>query len=211
MISMLPIKAGSDFEEKFEIFFDVSREYLTGSVLDVGCRDCLLSQYIDDYVGLDIEPKPYRDDIRDIIKCNLEYGIPFKNNSFDTVLALDVLEHVDNLYYLFNELKRVSKKYIIINLPNLYHFKFRLKYVFGKSIGGKYGIPIKKPPDRHKWIFNLNEARDFLIKNSFPFKIQKEYIWSGGEQYIPLKMVALRPNLFGWRYQCILEKKNSKR
>ena len=44
--------------------------------------------------------------------------LPFENNSFDTVLALDVLEHLEKFYFIFEEILRVSKKNVIISLPN---------------------------------------------------------------------------------------------
>ena len=46
-------------------------------------------------------------------------SIPFKENSFDLVLAADLLEHVDEESFKdsISELVRVTKKYILINSP----------------------------------------------------------------------------------------------
>jgi SAM-dependent methyltransferase len=40
--------------------------------------------------------------------------LPFKNSSFDVVMAIDVLHHTDKPREVFNELVRVASKYIII-------------------------------------------------------------------------------------------------
>jgi len=100
------------------------------------------------------------------VYVNLERGyIPFKNDMFDCVLCLDVLEHVENIHDVFDELCRISRKYVIISLPNPwkgfysvlghgnYDSKRSLKY---------YNLPKDKPDDRHKWFFSPNEAKEFV-------------------------------------------------
>jgi len=47
-------------------------------------------------------------------------AIPFSDNSFGCVLCIDVLEHVENIHEVFDELGRVSLRYIIVALPNPY-------------------------------------------------------------------------------------------
>ncbi|MCX5677992.1 MAG: class I SAM-dependent methyltransferase [Candidatus Omnitrophica bacterium] len=46
-------------------------------------------------------------------------NIPFKDRQFDLVLAADILEHLKDEYFdeSVSELKRVSRKYILINSP----------------------------------------------------------------------------------------------
>ena len=54
--------------------------------------------------------------ILDTKECNIE-KIPFNDNSFDTTICLHTLEHVRNLNLAINELKRVTRKRIIIIVP----------------------------------------------------------------------------------------------
>ena len=88
------------------------------------------------------------------LKIDLEKkALPYKNNSFDVVLCCDVLEHLENIHEVFDKLCRVSKKYVIVSLPNPhsvfwsyvkhgnYNENQRLKF---------YGLPAEKPEDRHK-------------------------------------------------------------
>jgi len=61
------------------------------------------------------------------------YSIPKVDNSFDLVLASEVLEHLDEPEQAIEELKRVSRKYVIITVPNEPFFRvaniLRLKYL----------------------------------------------------------------------------------
>ena len=99
-----------------------------GLVLDIGSRSGNLRRALpkkaEHYYGLDLYPPA------DIIST-LEANLPFVNASFDTVVALDVLEHVDNIHKAFNELYRVTRKYVILVLPNAYEITSRIKFLLG--------------------------------------------------------------------------------
>ncbi len=98
-------------EDKLALVGDLLSNYLQGSVLDVGCDQKCLSAFVKGrYIDVDIAGKP------DLI-VNVEYGLPFKDRSFDTVVAFDVLEHLDNIHFGFDELCRVAQRFVIIGLP----------------------------------------------------------------------------------------------
>jgi len=80
------------------------------------------------------------------------------------------LEHLDNLHEVFDDLCRVSNKYIIISLPNNWiNFKFAL--IRNEGFFKYYGLPIDPPKDRHKWFFNYIQAYNFIkergLRNNF--------------------------------------------
>ncbi len=133
-------------------------EIWEGLVLDVGCRSASLQRVLPNskvrYFGLDLFAPA------DIVG-NLEKGLCFQNESFDIVVALDILEHTDNIYKAFSELCRVSRKYVLITLPNAYDVRTRIKFLMGGPISGKYGLPVEPPNDRHRWLFSLREAQIF--------------------------------------------------
>ncbi len=52
------------------------------------------------------------------IKKGLIEEIPFKADSFDLVLALEILEHLSEPKKGLKELNRVTKKYCVISVPN---------------------------------------------------------------------------------------------
>jgi SAM-dependent methyltransferase len=132
--------------------------YITGKVLDVGCDEAHLKSLLSlqDYVVIDVGGKP------DLL-MNLERidRLPFPDASFGCVICCEVLEHLDNLHFIFAELVRVSQRYLIISLPNNWG-NARRPIERGRGSIGHYGLPLQSPPDRHKWFFALSEAKHFL-------------------------------------------------
>ena len=46
----------------------------------------------------------------------------------DCVVCTDVLEHVNNLHEVFEELIRITKRYVIISVPNGFNYEVVLEY-----------------------------------------------------------------------------------
>ena len=51
----------------------------------------------------------------DII-CALEYGLPFRNDSIDEIIASHVIEHLPDTIFIMNEIWRVCKHNAIVNI-----------------------------------------------------------------------------------------------
>ncbi|QDT35772.1 class I SAM-dependent methyltransferase [Stratiformator vulcanicus] len=131
-------------------------------ILDVGADEQHLRQHIDseaEYVGIGLGGSPDH-------QVNLEReAIPFGDGSFDCVLCLDVLEHLDNPHEVFDELCRVTRSHVIISLPNPWGDMFRMLRFgpYRPDFPLKfYGLPPEPPEDRHKWFFSAQEARAFI-------------------------------------------------
>ena len=149
-------------------------KHLTSSVLDVGCYEAPLRDLLKNasYTGVDIAGKP---DIEiDLEKVD---KLPFDDNAFDTVLCIDVLEHLDNLHTIFGEIIRVSKKTVIIALPNCWR-DARGPIEKGAGSFKHYGLEPEKPLDRHKWFFNIEQAINFITTRADKdgFKIQELFV-----------------------------------
>jgi len=133
---------------------------LQGSVLDVGCDQALLKEYLppnSEYYGIDI-----MGEAADLL-LNLDEieRLPFDEGSFDTVLCTDVLEHLDHFHLLFDEIIRISKKWTILSLPNCW-LHARRPIARGKGAFAYYGLPVDPPDDRHRWFFNVSEINTFM-------------------------------------------------
>ena len=135
---------------------------LNGHVLDVGADECHLKQYLADathYTGIGLGGTLD-------IQVNLEKEpIPFADRSFDCVLCLDVLEHLDNIHDVFDELCRVASRYMLVSLPNPYATFYNMLqngYYREAQPMKFYGLPKEKPEDRHKWFFSPEEAETFI-------------------------------------------------
>ncbi len=128
------------------------------SLLDVGCDRALLRDLLplERYVGIDVGGTPD-------ITLNLETidRLPFDDAAFEAVVCSDVLEHLDNLHFVFGELVRVARRHLLISLPNNW-CNARRPIERGKGKMAHYGLPAEPPADRHKWFFGFTEAREFL-------------------------------------------------
>jgi len=93
----------------------LSKKYIGKSVLDVGAGSGALVDIIPNSVGIDLAPQHAR-----VIKGDIT-EIDYNDNSFDTVFALEILEHLDDqtLKSGLGEVKRVLKKggYFIASMP----------------------------------------------------------------------------------------------
>ncbi|MCX6250378.1 MAG: class I SAM-dependent methyltransferase [Bacteroidetes bacterium] len=101
----------------------VSKLFIKGNLLDVGCRTGVLSSYLDksiEYCGCDMFEQ-YQKFVKNFYLFNIEAGPwPIKDNSFDNIHIGEVLEHVSNFFFVFEEMSRILKPggRIILTVPN---------------------------------------------------------------------------------------------
>ena len=131
-----------------------------GRILDVGCDTAVVRGIVgaERYTGVDLTGQA---DVRQNLQQ--EGVLPFNDESYDTVLCCDVLEHLDNLHQIFDECVRVAAGYVLISLPNNWNAA-RVRLRRGRGSFEHYGLPHDPPMDRHRWFFGLHEARDFLLE-----------------------------------------------
>ncbi len=162
-LDVAPIPKGSLFTDREGRSRFVATHFAAlwqGSVLDVGCFRRELGVALPpvcSYVGIDLMGTP------DLV-VNLDQGrIPFRDNAFDVVVCVDVLEHLEQIHQVFDELLRVSKYRVLLTLPNCWHGNWRWVLPGVHLSSGKYyGLPIQPPLDRHRWFFNTFEAVEFM-------------------------------------------------
>ncbi|MEQ9560262.1 MAG: class I SAM-dependent methyltransferase [Rhodospirillales bacterium] len=141
----------------------INRQYSDYTLLDIGCRTKDLAKKLTGcrkYVGTDFDPG------EDIVACNIQEGLPFEDNAFDIVVALDVLEHLDDPHRVMPELFRVARQAVFISLPNQYHIKYRWNFLRGRGVSGKYTFPAEPVRDRHRWLLSRAEAIAFVAGNA---------------------------------------------
>jgi len=124
--------------QAYSKFINLTTHYAGNKILDVGCATgdyCIkLKQLGFECIGVDINhdyiEKARKNGI-EAYKMDAE-DLRFDEESFDTVLLFEVLEHVKNPDRVLNEAKRVARKNILITLPNCTEFsslkKFNLTY-----------------------------------------------------------------------------------
>lgn len=131
---------------------------LEGRLLDVGCDRAVLRDLCGagQYVGMDLSPEA---DLRHDLMADPR--LPFEDGAFDAVVCSDVLEHLEDLHLVFDELVRVSRRWLLVTLPNNWN-SARQRLQRGKGAIAHYGLPLEKPVDRHRWFFSFSEAAEFF-------------------------------------------------
>lgn len=109
------------------------------TILDVGCGTGNLSYHLQkegyEVTGVDVSGFALTEARNRGIKCvqgDLDSELPFRDNSFDCVVCCQVLQHIFEPLKLVSDMKRVSNKYIIINVPNIAYWKYRSRLLFGE-------------------------------------------------------------------------------
>ena len=180
-------------------------------VLDIACGDGLLLSALSQKgvraSGVDISEegvkkcreKGLNASVVDVATENL----PFADGTFDTVVMLDVLEHVYAPETLLQEAVRVSKKYIIISVPNFNSLPARLQVLRG-------GVPENNRPNKgHVYWFNYRILASMLLKHSLVITHVEANTFS---ERIPVLgsitrfFTAIFPNLFGLSFVVKVEK-----
>lgn len=138
--------------------FEFVRKVLLGGaatgdrLLDVGCRGCELRLFVEDlvrYEGLDL----LQNDAGTVaLVHDLSKPLPLADDSYRFVVALDVLEHLDNIEGALDELLRVSGQTVIAVLPNMAHVLHRVRFLFQGRLSAKYDMAFGAGADRHRWL-----------------------------------------------------------
>ncbi len=98
------------------------------TVLDAGCGEGFALDFLTDrhpdvrFTGMDLskEAIAYAEahfGEKATFRTGSIYKLPFSDNSFDTVLCSEVLEHLDEPDRAVEELKRVARRHVLITVP----------------------------------------------------------------------------------------------
>ena len=159
-------------------------------LLDIGCGDGVITaEYIDKKIyGFDISSKRIariRKRVKGIFFVHdAEKKLKFKNNMFDIVVAVNIIEYIYNIENLIREIKRVLKSegILIFSFPNKYIIRNFLK---------KDNVFFRR--------YSKQEIRKLLIK--FNFKIIKiEKIGLGLPHILFLKNLQFLKNIIPRQY-----------
>jgi 2-polyprenyl-3-methyl-5-hydroxy-6-metoxy-1,4-benzoquinol methylase len=140
-------------------------------ILDVGCATgdyCVkLKKLGFNCTGIDINKKYVEKAIENKIESYLMSAddLKFPDNSFDTILLFEVLEHVENPSRVIEEVKRVAKKNILITVPNNTEF-YELR---------KYGLTYEHMLEKdHINFFTKKDLENMLSTYFKEFEVEKK-------------------------------------
>ncbi len=181
---------------QFQSIFNLNPQ----SVLEVGVGSGITTKMLRDnnvkVTTFDNNPKTHPDVLGDVLK------LPFEDNHFDMAVGFEIFEHLEfsSFATALGEMRRVSRKNVIISLPDhaksLLRLTIKIPFLREKSIQIRIGAVNNKKywaPCGHCWeMGNID----------FPYrKVAKEIEKTG------LKIIAsFVPNDSAWTRYFILEK-----
>ena len=153
---------GEEQLQKYDLIFRNSTIDLENVeiVLDVGCGIGLLREYLRElgfdgfYIGLDIledrvmEAKKNKDHNSDLILADAHH-LPFRDRSFDLIVLITVA-HLLKIEESLKELKRASKRILIITILKGISFSAKLFKIVKELMSGWTVTSLDKP-----WIKDL--------------------------------------------------------
>ena len=112
-----------------------------GRVLDIGCYDGSLGAIFveNGYTVYGVEAhqeaaKEARQKGIEVVNDDIEEGLPWEDNSFDCVVAAEIIEHLYDTDKFLKEIKRVLKDngLLVLSVPNTACFTNRIKIWFNQ-------------------------------------------------------------------------------
>jgi len=135
---------GKDSRIVHQLLLELGHE--TDFALDVGCGFGGYTKIVESVskfvVGVDIKDAFDKRKISPKLDfCQADgYSLPFKSESFDAIILMDVIEHVNNDYNFLLEIKRILRNsgFLVLQTPNKDRLSNRVKKVIGKPVKYPY-------------------------------------------------------------------------
>ena len=190
-------------------------------ILDIGCGNGMTLDYFattaDTLAGIDLNDYvnvPSKDKITfSVVDLNFD-PLPYADKSMDLVFALQVIEHLENPFYMMREAYRVLQDdgLFVFSVPNPFTFSSKLRFLF-------YG-------NARRWHVR-NDHLLFLTKDVFEktygahFEVMSRHYQEGVVPFLGriLRLVGIKPTqkmlkilprseAFGESYCYVLRKKS---
>jgi len=137
-MKLIPNAAPGIYEKVFGLLGSIGGD--SGlKLLDLGCGSGVLAESVDERFDnkfsitcSDFNKREYMGTY-DFRQADLNAPkLPFKDSSFDVILLIEVIEHVDNPSRLLDEIHRILKKNgtLIMSTPNVENWQSRLHFLF---------------------------------------------------------------------------------
>jgi SAM-dependent methyltransferase len=165
-------------------FLETILSMLTGlgfeTLLDVGCGEGVVFDLISQkfelpIIGMDYDPSRLESarlrQGRALLLTGDAHRLPFKDNSFDIVLALELFEHVGDPSQALAEVQRVTRRYLLASVPREPWWRLgnmaRLKYLrdFGNT-----------PEHINHW--SLSGFKEFVARKFSLVDVRTPILWT---------------------------------
>ena len=178
-------------EERAELI----RSYVGGPgrrVLDLGCRyGALTRSYMagNDVVGVDVDQDALGEAVKlgiETVWADVEEPLPFKEASFDVVVAGELLEHLREPAPLVEDVGRLLRPggIFVGSVPNAFRLKNRFRFLVGRPPeADPTHLHMFSPSDVRQLLLGFDEVRLHFIASRFlhlyPRLFANDIVFSG--------------------------------
>ena len=141
-------------------------------VLDAGCGNGELKTYFKEFelYGFDFHKdaidKAKKKGYKKLIKAEIT-KLPYKDKEFDKTISIQVFQYLENPKKAFKELFRITKKEIILSVPNFTWLK--VSSYFSKKFKIRYDYCVKyENYTDEKFLRKLGKVKIHYVSNKFP-------------------------------------------
>lgn len=159
------------------------------------------------YLAPEIKPKVEFS----VVDLNFD-KLPHPDNFFEMVTAFQVIEHLENPFFVMREAARVLKKgsLFVLSVPNPYHLSFKIKYLFTNNMppwtrDNNHLLFLTKAVFAKTYLENFDLVETIYQSGAIPFWGRLRLIF--GKLIKKHAMVLPRWEIFGRRVCCLLRKK----
>jgi 2-polyprenyl-3-methyl-5-hydroxy-6-metoxy-1,4-benzoquinol methylase len=120
----------------YELAFSVMAQRRRGRLLDVaagsGYTSARLRSMGFDVIATDIHAEQFQTPGVELVSADLNRRFPFEDGAFDAVVALEIIEHLENPNLFLRELRRLvhPSDPVIVSTPNILCLRSRLRFLF---------------------------------------------------------------------------------
>lgn len=161
-----------------KILFEI-KDQKASSLLDIGCGEGQVDKFLLSHnsdlkiTGVDFDKEALRKAKINCPEMTVKkadiYHLPFSDKSFDLIICLEVLEHLDKPELALKEFKRIGQRFLI-SVP---HEPF---FSLASFFSGKYLSRFGKHPE-HLQFWSEKRFEKLLRKYFRNFKIKKSFPW----------------------------------
>ena len=115
------------------------------------------------------------------IVADLYFDMPLESDSFEYIVAGEIVEHLYDTNHIFMEIDRVLKNggFLVLSVPNISRLRNRVKMLFG-------GLPIACAKNEHIRDFNLALILQHLKQNNFKVvALKSDGVWIRNKNILP--------------------------
>ncbi len=186
--------------------FEKNKKIIKGKILDLGCGDGFFAEVVFGKrkidVGLDLKTNRRTEETiknkvyKKVILYN-GFNIPFKNNSFETIISNCVLEHIPDLKTSIKEIYRVLKPgghFLTTVVTDNWE-----KFLLGKKLLGKKYLKFLRKKQEHYNLLSQKQWENIFKKQGFKIIASLPYLSKTQSRFLEFFHYLSFPSLISYK------------